>query len=139
MILIFEDIFKLFLITLIAILIGYNREKRNKPAGIKTNVIVGVISCLIMIISIKISNSEIGITNGADPARLGAQVITGIGFLGAGTILKHEDKIEGLTTAACLWGVSGLGLAIGYGLYVLSIITVIIIYLALYIRWKNYI
>ncbi|HKL13593.1 MAG TPA: MgtC/SapB family protein [Halanaerobiales bacterium] len=128
------DVIKLFLISIIAILIGYNRQKRNKPAGIKTNMIVGVISCLVMIISLKISNSEIGITNGADPARLGAQVISGIGFLGAGTILKNEDKIEGLTTAACLWGVAGLGLAVGYGLFSLSIISVIIIYIALSIK-----
>jgi len=87
-----------------------------------------------MIIAMKISSSEIGITNGADPARLGAQVISGIGFLGAGTIIKHEDKIEGLTTAACLWGVGGLGLAIGYGLYTLSIISVILMYIALFIK-----
>ena len=129
-----EDIIKLLLITLIAVLFGYNRKKRNKPAGVRTNMIVGVISCLIMIIAMKISSSEIGITNGADPARLGAQVISGIGFLGAGTILKHEDKIEGLTTAACLWGVGGLGLAIGYGLYTLSIISAIIMYIALFIK-----
>jgi len=129
-----EDIIKLIIISLMAILIGYNREKRNKPAGIRTNMIVGVISCLIMIIAMKISNSDIGITNGADPARLGAQVISGIGFLGAGTILKHEDKVEGLTTAACLWGVAGLGLAIGYGLYTLSIISVILMYIALFIK-----
>lgn len=131
---IWEDIIKLILISLVAILIGYNREKRKKPAGRRTNMIVGVISCLIMIIGVKISSSDIGIASGADPARLGAQVISGIGFLGAGTILKHEDKIEGLTTAACLWGVAGIGLAIGYGLYTLSIISVIIMYIALFIR-----
>lgn len=131
---IWEDILKLIITAVIAILIGYDREKRNKAAGIRTNMIVGIIACLIMIISIRIANSEIGITNEADPARLAAQVISGIGFLGAGTIIKQKDKIEGLTTAASLWAVAGLGLAVGYGLYILSIAAAFIIFIGLFIK-----
>ncbi len=131
---IWEDVLKLVLTALIAILIGYDREKRNKAAGIRTNMIVGIIACLIMIISLRIANSGIGISNNADPARLAAQVISGIGFLGAGTIIKQEDKIEGLTTAASLWGVAGLGLAVGYGLYTLSLAAALIIFIGLFIK-----
>lgn len=129
-----EDILKLIITGLIAIIIGYDREQRQKAAGIRTNMIVGIISCLIMIISIRIAGSDLGISNDADPARLAAQVISGIGFLGAGTIIKQEDKIEGLTTAASLWGVAGLGLAVGYGLYTLSFAAALIIFVALYIK-----
>ncbi|ADQ15735.1 MgtC/SapB family protein [Halanaerobium hydrogeniformans] len=123
--------FKLILAGLLAALIGYDREKQNKAAGIRTNVIVSVISCLIMILSIEVSkvNLDLGITG--DPARLAAQVISGIGFLGAGTIIKQEDKVEGLTTAASLWGVAGLGLAIGYGMFDISIIAALIIFISL--------
>jgi putative Mg2+ transporter-C (MgtC) family protein len=129
--LVWSDIFKLLLTAFLAILIGYDREKRNKAAGVRTNLIVAVISCLLMIISIKIAGSDLGLANDADPARLAAQVISGIGFLGAGTIIKQEDKIEGLTTAASLWGVAGIGLAVGYGLYGLAITAVVIIFGAL--------
>ena len=131
---IWEDILKLIITAFIAILIGYDREKRNKAAGIRTNMIVGIIACLIMIISIRIANSDIGVSNEADPARLAAQVISGIGFLGAGTIIKQKDKIEGLTTAASLWAVAGLGLAVGYGLYTLSIAAAFIIFIGLFIK-----
>jgi len=131
---IWEDILKLIITAFIAILIGYDREKRNKAAGIRTNMIVGIIACLIMIISIRIANSDIGISNEADPARLAAQVISGIGFLGAGTIIKQKDKIEGLTTAASLWAVAGLGLAVGYDLYTLSIAAAFIIFIGLFIK-----
>lgn len=129
--LVWEDIIKLLLTAFLAIVIGYDREKRNKAAGVRTNLIVAVISCLIMILSIKIAGSDLGLSNSADPARLAAQVISGIGFLGAGTIIKQEDKIEGLTTAASLWGVAGIGLAVGYGLYGLAIAAVVIIFGAL--------
>ena len=123
---------KLILAAVLAALIGYDREKQNKAAGIRTNVIVAVISCVIMILSVevaKFSSSASGVEG--DPARLAAQVVSGIGFLGAGTIIKQEDKVEGLTTAASLWGVAGLGLAVGYGLYDISIVAAFIIFISL--------
>jgi putative Mg2+ transporter-C (MgtC) family protein len=125
------SILKLMISAVIAAVIGYNREKLNKAAGIRTNVIVAVISCLIMILSLEVS--RVGAIQGldGDPARLAAQVISGIGFLGAGTIIKQEDKVEGLTTAASLWGVSGLGLAIGYGLFSISFAAALIIFISL--------
>ncbi|SFL63402.1 MgtC/SapB family protein [Halanaerobium salsuginis] len=125
------SIFKLLLSALIAAVIGYDREKSNKAAGIRTNVIVSIISCLIMILSLEVSQDSLKFGLNGDPARLAAQVISGIGFLGAGTIIKHKDKIEGLTTAASLWGVAGLGLAIGYGLYDISIAASLVIVFSL--------
>ena len=123
---------RLIIAAILASLIGYDREKQNKAAGIRTNVIVAVISCVIMILSVEVAQSG-NLVNGVegDPARLAAQVVSGIGFLGAGTIIKQEDKIEGLTTAASLWGVAGLGLAVGYGLYDISIAAALIIFISL--------
>jgi putative Mg2+ transporter-C (MgtC) family protein len=123
---------RLIIAAVLASLIGYDREKQNKAAGIRTNVIVAVISCVIMILSVEVAQSE-SLVSGVegDPARLAAQVVSGIGFLGAGTIIKQEDKIEGLTTAASLWGVAGLGLAVGYGLYDISIAAALIIFISL--------
>ena len=132
MILDWDGVFRLVLAAVLAALIGYDREKQNKAAGIRTNVIVAVISCVIMILSVevaKFSSSVSGVEG--DPARIAAQVVSGIGFLGAGTIIKQEDKIEGLTTAASLWGVAGLGLAVGYGLYDISIAAALIIFVSL--------
>jgi len=127
-----NGIMRLIIAAILASLIGYDREKQNKAAGIRTNVIVAVISCVIMILSVKVAQSS-GLIDGVegDPARLAAQVVSGIGFLGAGTIIKQEDKIEGLTTAASLWGVAGLGLAVGYGLYDISIAAALIIFISL--------
>ena len=132
MILNWVGIFRLILASVLAALIGYDREKQNKAAGIRTNVIVAVISCVIMILSVEVAKSS-GSVSGVegDPARLAAQVVSGIGFLGAGTIIKQEDKVEGLTTAASLWGVAGLGLAVGYGLYDISIAATLIIFISL--------
>jgi len=127
-----SGIFRLTLAAVLAALIGYDREKQNKAAGIRTNVIVAVISCVIMILSVEVAkfgSSATGVEG--DPARLAAQVVSGIGCLGAGTIIKQEDKVEGLTTAASLWGVAGLGLAVGYGLYDISIAAALIIFISL--------
>ena len=92
-------------------LIGYEREYQHKSAGLRTHILVCVGSCLIMILSIKLYTAVQGLTN-ADPARLAAQVVSGIGFLGAGSILKEGPNVRGLTTAASMWVVSGVGLAV---------------------------
>lgn len=111
-------------------IIGYERQACNKAAGLRTHVLVCVGSCLIMILSINIYHTVQGLTN-ADPARLAAQVVSGIGFLGAGTIMKEGITVRGLTTAASLWVVSGVGLAIGSGYYVSSILTTGLVFLTL--------
>jgi putative Mg2+ transporter-C (MgtC) family protein len=94
-------------------LIGLERERSSQAAGLRTHMIVGLGACLMMIVSIKI-----GQTYGGDRARIAAQVVSGIGFLGAGAIMRYGASIRGLTTAACLWTSAGIGLATGSGYYV---------------------
>lgn len=99
-------------------LIGFERERKNHAAGLRTHTLVCMGSCLIMILSIYGFTDFIGQPNvNRDPARLAAQAITGIGFLGAGTILFTGKSITGLTTAASLWVVMAIGLAVGAGFY----------------------
>ena len=111
----YEIVLRLVLSAVIGGLIGIEREANNRPAGLRTHVLVTLGASLIMLISIDGFNDlgQIG-----DPARLAAQVVSGIGFLGAGTILRTGNHIRGLTTAASLWVCAGIGLAIGNGYYV---------------------
>ena len=111
-------------------LIGYERDAQHKSAGLRTHILVSIGSCLIMILSIKIYLSVQGLTN-ADPARLAAQVVSGIGFLGAGSIIKEGPTVKGLTTAASLWVVSGVGLAIGAGYYIEALMSTGLVFLTL--------
>lgn len=111
-------------------LIGYERQSRHKSAGLRTHILVSVGSCLIMILSMNIYYSVQGMTN-ADPTRMAAQVVSGIGFLGAGSILREGLTIQGLTTAASLWVVSGVGLAVGSGYYVGAFFTTGMVFLTL--------
>lgn len=113
-------------------LIGYEREINRHAAGLRTNILVCLGSALVMLLSIYGFNQFIAEPNvRADPARLAAQVISGIGFLGAGTIMKTGVSIKGLTTAATLWVVAGIGLAVGAGFYYPAILTCVLVFLAL--------
>lgn len=107
---------RLILSILLGGLVGYERQASNKAAGLRTHVLVCMGSCMIMILSVNVYHTVEGLTN-ADPARLAAQVISGIGFLGAGTIMKEGPLVTGLTTAASIWVVSAIGLAVGFGYY----------------------
>jgi putative Mg2+ transporter-C (MgtC) family protein len=127
-----EMFFKLLLAAIIGGLIGFQRENSNRPAGLRTHILVCVGSALVMITSEYIFNTYRGLTN-MDPARLGAQVISGIGFLGAGTILRDGSTIKGLTTAAGLWTVSCIGIAIGSGFYFGGVAAAILVYFTLLI------
>ncbi|MEK4508779.1 MgtC/SapB family protein [Paenibacillus sp. FSL K6-2524] len=113
---------RLLLSVLMGGLIGFEREHNNHPAGFRTHILVCLGSSLIMMLSIYGFSDFIGETNvRLDPARLATAVITGIGFLGAGTILFTGKSITGLTTAASLWVVAAMGLAIGAGFYFAAI------------------
>lgn len=125
----FEIIFRILISAVIGGLIGMEREVSNRPAGLRTHVLVTMGAALIMLISIDGFN-EVGVGR-SDPARMAAQVVSGIGFLGAGTIMVRKDRIDGLTTAASLWVSAGIGLGIGAGYYVGSIVTGIIVLLTL--------
>lgn len=125
-----EMALRLFLSVMLGGLIGYEREYQHKAAGLRTHILVCVGSCLIMILSIKLYSSVQGLTN-ADPARLAAQVVSGIGFLGAGSIIKEGPNIRGLTTAASMWVVSGVGLAVGSGYYMGAFMSTGVVFLTL--------
>lgn len=125
-----EDIFKLVLAMLLGGLVGLEREITNRPAGFRTHTLVCMGSALVMVTSMHLFRTYHEVVN-LDPARLGAQVISGIGFLGAGTILKEKTRVRGLTTAASLWVVACIGLAIGAGLYKISVLTAVLAYITL--------
>ncbi|MBU5425848.1 MgtC/SapB family protein [Tissierella pigra] len=122
-----EIIGRLLLSAIVGGLIGVEREANNRPAGLRTHILVTLGSTLIMLISIdgflKLNDS---VPRG-DPARLAAQVVSGIGFLGAGTIMRTGNNISGLTTAASLWVCAGIGLAIGSGYYLGAVVTTVIV------------
>lgn len=125
-----ELLMRLVLAAFLGGLIGYERQSRRKSAGLRTNVLVCLGSCLIMVLSENIYQQVEGLTN-ADPARLAAQVVSGIGFLGAGTIMKEGLTVKGLTTAACLWVVAGVGLAVGAGFYTGALFTSFLVFATL--------
>ena len=117
-----EILLRLGLACFLGGIIGLERERNKQPAGLRTHILVCIGATLVMLCNIFIYEKYKGVTN-IDPARLGAQVISGIGFLGAGTIIKEGLSIRGLTTAASLWVVACLGIAIGLGFYTGAFIT----------------
>jgi putative Mg2+ transporter-C (MgtC) family protein len=121
---------KLVLAVALGGVIGYEREHTQRPAGFRTHIIVCVGAALVMETSDFIFQRYHSFVN-MDPARLGAQVISGIGFLGAGTIIRDGVNVKGLTTAASLWAVSCIGLAVGIGLYSGAILATAVIYITL--------
>ncbi len=122
-----ELILRLVLSAVAGGVVGVEREVNNRPAGLRTHVLVTLGSTLIMIISMYGFQGYGPDGAGGDPARLAAQVVSGIGFLGAGTILRTGNNISGLTTAASIWVCGGIGLAIGNGYYAGGIATTLIV------------
>jgi putative Mg2+ transporter-C (MgtC) family protein len=111
---------KLGMSAFFGLIIGIERELKNKPVGLKTSLVISISSCLLTIVSIESAKqfSLVSSQTVMDPMRLAAQIVSGIGFLGAGVILRRSnDVISGLTTAAMIWGASGLGIAAGAGFY----------------------
>ncbi len=109
-------------------IIGYEREHSHRPAGFRTHILVSVGSALVMLTSVYIAKEQ-GLT--ADVTRMSAQVLSGIGFLGAGTILREGFSVKGLTTAASLWAVSCIGIAVGSGFIAGALVATFVIYLTL--------
>jgi putative Mg2+ transporter-C (MgtC) family protein len=112
-------------------MIGVERSRKNRAAGLRTHALVGVASALVMVTSTYLFNEYNALGAFPDPARLGAQIISGIGFLGAGTIIQSRGNVRGLTTAASLWSVGTIGIAAGSGFYFGAILTTILIYVVL--------
>jgi putative Mg2+ transporter-C (MgtC) family protein len=118
-------VLRLIIAALLGGLIGFEREHAEKPAGLRTLLLVCVGSALFTVVSIY------GFGDKADAARIAAGAVAGIGFLGAGTILRGEGVIVGITTAATIWAVAAIGLSIGAGLYLVAIVTTVITLIAL--------
>ena len=120
-------------------LVGLERELRGRQAGFRTNILVAVGSCLVMIVSNRLaekgwpSPGKVGVGITVDPGRIAYGVMTGIGFLGAGVIIQHRGAVRGLTTAAAIWCVAALGLASGLGLYLLVLFGTVLIVGALWL------
>lgn len=130
-----EIILKLFLAALLGGVVGIERENKKRAAGLRTHVLVSLGSALVMVTAEYLFNQYYGRVS-LDPTRLGAQVISGIGFLGAGTIIKQGVSVKGLTTAASLWTVACIGLATGAGFYVAAILTAAIVTITLILLSK---
>ncbi|PLX95256.1 MAG: hypothetical protein C0620_04505 [Desulfuromonas sp.] len=117
-------ILKLLLAFVAGTLIGIEREKHGRPAGLRTHILVCTGACLMMVVSEGVFFKFGGLSAEGvvrlDPGRIGAQIITGIGFLGAGVILKEGVTVRGLTTAACLWYIAGVGMAFGMGMFLIA-------------------
>ncbi|GAB4270105.1 MgtC/SapB transporter [Thermincola ferriacetica] len=126
----YDVVMRIVLSCVLGGLIGLERESLNKSAGFRTHILVCVGSALIMIVSQEIYFQYRHDTP-MDPARIAAQVVSGIGFLGAGTIMREGATVKGLTTAATLWVVAGVGLAVGAGVYFGALVTTGVVFLAL--------
>jgi putative Mg2+ transporter-C (MgtC) family protein len=106
--------------------VGLERESRRQPAGLRTHTLISLGSTLLMLLSIYIPQEFFDMKNG-DPGRIAAQVVSGIGFLGAGAILRFGNNVKGLTTAASVWVAAAIGLAIGAGLYLPALIALVLV------------
>lgn len=135
-----EIFIRIILACVLGGLIGMERESVNRPAGFRTHILVCMSASLVMLTGIFLFDKYNNNTN-LDPARLGAQVISGIGFLGAGTIMREGLTIRGLTTAASLWAVACIGLATGSGFYSGSIIGTVFVFIILFFfsKFENYV
>jgi putative Mg2+ transporter-C (MgtC) family protein len=136
----YEVVLRLIIAIIVGGLIGYEREFKNRPAGFRTHILVCVgaaVTSMIQLYSIQETSNMIlqhpvlASALKADIGRLGAQVITGVGFLGAGTIMHDKGSVKGLTTAASLWVVACIGLAVGLGYYFLSVASTVGVYIVL--------
>ncbi len=118
---------RLVLSAVLASVVGFEREMHGRPAGLRTHMLVGLGATLFTIASVEIAGTR------GDTGRIAAQIVTGVGFLGAGTIIQHGSVVRGLTTAATLWAVAGVGLAVGLGgkMTYTAVAATLIIYLTL--------
>jgi putative Mg2+ transporter-C (MgtC) family protein len=122
-----EETFRLVIALLLGGIIGWQREHYGHEAGVRTFSLISLGSCLFGILSHHMAFP-------GDPGRIAAQVVSGIGFIGVGLIIKEQGSIKGLTTAATLWAVSAVGLSMGYGLYYVAVLTCTLIFISLFLR-----
>jgi putative Mg2+ transporter-C (MgtC) family protein len=123
----FDVLLKILLAAMLGGIIGLERELSHKEAGLRTNILIAIGSALITILSVKIA----GMGKIGDPGRLTAQIISGIGFLGAGAIIQARFAVHGLTTAATIWTVAAIGIAVGSGFYLVAFLVAIFVVMVL--------
>lgn len=128
-----EIVFRLSLATILGGVVGFERESHNRPAGFRTHILVCLGAALMMLVSAYGFGGKLPSGFGVDPGRIAAQVVTGVGFLGAGTIMRHRGSVQGLTTAATIWVVSGIGLAAGIGFYSGAVAGTVLVLISLYL------
>jgi len=125
-----EAVVRLALAGVLGALLGYEREAHGRPAGLRTYILVSLGACLFTLVSI------LGFP-GSEESRVAAQIVTGIGFIGAGTIIQAQAGVRGVTTAAGIWAIAAVGMAAGTGLYLLAIVTALGAFLVLqFVRVK---
>jgi len=122
-----EMTIKLLLAVLLGAMIGYEREMKRRPAGLRTHMLVSLGSALFTILSLNAFP-------GSDPARVASNILVGIGFIGAGTVLQMKERVIGLTTAASLWVTAAIGMAVGSGFYLVAIITAVVAFATLWLK-----
>lgn len=115
----YEDLIKIVIAVALGALIGFERELKHRPAGFRTHMLVSLGATIFTIISISFDIA---------PERIAAGIVAGIGFLGAGNIIAHKGHVKGITSAATLWVVAGIGLSIGVGEYVIGIVSAILVF-----------
>lgn len=128
-------VYKMVLSMLLGAVVGFERKRKGQTAGVRTFSLISMGATLAMLLSIYVPQEYMGLKNG-DPGRIAAQVITGIGFLGAGAIIQMKGSVRGLTTAAGIWMVAIIGMAVGVGMYVLSIVACALI-LIVFVRLEK--
>lgn len=134
-----EYLVRIIVAGICGIVIGYERKTRRKGAGIRTHMIVALASSLMMVVSkygFADMDAIMGL-RGADGSRIASQIVTGVGFLGAGMIYVHKNSISGLTTAAGIWATSGIGMAIGSGMYFIGIASTAAMFISQIILHKD--
>lgn len=122
-------IIRLLIVAVLSAVIGYEREHRNKPAGLRTNILVGLGTAVVTIASVKMV--EFGGKDATDVSRLMSSILPGIGFIGAGTIIRAGKSVKGLTTAASIWVVASIGIVCGLGYYVLALVATVLAFITL--------
>lgn len=124
-IILYETLPKILIATICGLIVGYEREKKNKVAGLRTIVLISIGTCIFTVGSIITAN----LFNISDPSRVISTIVTGIGFLGGGVIIKQEDKLVGVTTAAFIWIIAGIGILCGLGLILTPILITLVVVL----------
>jgi putative Mg2+ transporter-C (MgtC) family protein len=119
-----ETFFLVLIAAFLSMIIGLDRERRDHPAGMRTHMLVGIGSCLFTVLSIHAFSP-------GDPGRVASQILPGMGFLGAGAILKTRSNIHGMTTAASVWSTAAVGMTVGVGAWLLALATTVTIWVVL--------